>query len=69
MSTRIHTGRSLGRLLVEEGVIQGNCRDCELVVPLDGLMTLRCDLLVEDKDIEGIKRALTRLLEPPKETP
>lgn len=52
--------RTLGNALKEEGLLPENCRFVELLVPPDGLPTLRFTVLVMDEDLPKLARAMMR---------
>lgn len=56
--SRYYHGRQLGEALVKEGLVPGNCADVELLMPVDGAVTLRCNLLIDEADIHKLLRAV-----------
>lgn len=64
-----YTARALGKKLVDLGVLPQNCANAELLIPIDGVLKLRCEFLVTDKDIPKIQQALGELLESSKANP
>jgi len=58
-----YSARALGAILVQAGVLPANCRDAELVIPVNGALMLHCNFFVTDEDIPKIQKALGDLLE------
>ena len=60
----VYHGKSLGKCLMDEGLVPKNARHVELHIAADEAVFVRYDVLFEDADAPKWARALTKLLEP-----
>jgi hypothetical protein len=59
---KLHS-HSLGKFLVEEGVLPPNSMDASLVIDVDGILHVNVDIAVDEDDLPKIARALTKMHE------
>jgi len=61
----VYHGRSLGKLLIEEGVLPKDMpiSDVTLNIPVDGAVMLNVNIFVTDEHFAGIQRAIARLMD------
>lgn len=60
----VYSGRTLGKALIDEGLIPANARLLELVIPADGAITLRLELYVSEAEIGKLIRAMQTITAP-----
>lgn len=61
MVQRLFRGNELGKYLIEEGVLPPQCRNVELLLPVDGALALRYEVFVTAEDLPKLARCLVRL--------
>jgi hypothetical protein len=58
----VYQGRTLGKALIDEGLIPANARLLDLVIPADGAVVLRLELFVSYDDLAKLIRAMQTIV-------